>query len=90
MKWYLTLLRRNGRRLPETELAQPPRLVMVRMTLVRRFRRMEATCCIGGGVVGRLWEPCLTSLNEQYVVMQGFEQSDDAGVVQEWRMRPHG
>jgi hypothetical protein len=90
MKWYLTLLRRNGRRLGENELAQPPRMVMVRMTMVSRFRHIEATCCIGGGVVGQLWEPCLTALNDQHMLLQGFEQVGGAGVVQEWQMTPHG
>lgn len=89
MKFYLTLLRRNGRRLAEGQLADRDRLVSARLTIVQGIQHLEATCCFGGSKVGELWDPVLTRLGNQEMIFRGIERLADAGVVQEWRLRPH-
>jgi hypothetical protein len=89
VKFFLTLLRRNGKRLPTTEVAQSPRLVTVGLTAVEGFRLAEATCCMGGSTVARLWEPVLAGMREEDMTLHGFERLDGASMVQQWRLRPH-
>ena len=89
MKFYLTLLRHNGKRLPGSDVSQPPRLVTVRTTAIQGFRLAKATCCTGGGVVAELYEPAFTLVGEHDFTLHGFESRDDTSTVQAWRLRPH-
>jgi hypothetical protein len=89
MKFYLTLLRRDGKRLPDGSMVDQDRLITARLVVAHGLRRLDATCCIGGWVLGQLWEPVLCYLAEQELVFRGIERQADAGVVQEWRLRPH-
>jgi len=54
MKFYLTLLRRNGRRLPLGQLVDRDRLVSARLTNVQGIQHLEARCCLGGSTIGEL------------------------------------
>ena len=89
MKFYLNLLRRDGKRLRANEAAQPPRLIILKLTAVDGFRLAEATCCQGGSVVGRLWEPMLVGVRENDMMLRGLEKLNEASMAQEWRLRPH-
>ena len=89
MKFYLTMLRREGKRLAPEQVNQAPRLVMTRLSVVRGARCMKATCCFGGSVVGELWEPVLVRLGEEDLTVRGVERLGEASVVQEWQLRPH-
>lgn len=88
MKFYLTLLRREGRRLP-SEQVPPARLVSARLHVVGRVASLAATCCFGGQMVAQLWDPVLTRVNEKELTFRGIELLGNAGVVQEWRIQPH-
>ena len=89
MKFYLTMMRRDGKRLGPDQRAKEPRLVMTRLSVESGTRRMEATCCFGGSVVGELWEPVLVRLGEEDLTVRGVERLGEAAVVQEWQLRPH-
>ncbi len=89
MKFYLSLLRRDGKRLRISEVAQPPRLVMLKLTAVDGFRLAEATCCQGGSTVAKLWEPMLVGVRDNDLTLHGLERLEEASMAQEWRLRPH-
>jgi hypothetical protein len=89
MKFYLSLLRHNGKRLPAGDVVQPPRLVMMRVTAINGFRLATATCCVGGSTVGQLWEPLLGRVLDEELTLYGIECRDDAATIQEWLLRPH-
>lgn len=89
MKFYLTVLRRDGKRLAPGQRAKEPRLVMTRLSVERGARCMEATCCFGGSLVAELWEPVLVRLGEEDLTVRGVERLGEAAVVQEWQLRPH-
>ena len=89
MKFYLNLLRREGKRLRISEVAQPPRLVVLRLSAVDGYRVVEATCCQGGSTVAKLWEPMLVGVRDSDLTLHGLETLEDASVSQEWRLRPH-
>jgi hypothetical protein len=89
MKFYLSLLRHNGKRLPASEVVQPPRLVKMRLTAIKGFRLATAICCTGGSTVGQLWEPLLGRILDEELTLYRFECRDDASTVQEWLLRPH-
>lgn len=88
MKFYLTLLRRDGRRLPPDD-AGAGRLVTTQIVAHKGTRAVVATCCFGGLVVSELWEPELVAIGDDDVTLRGFERAEGAGLVQEWRLRPH-
>jgi hypothetical protein len=87
MKAWLTPLRHSGRRIASGALTQA-RLVSLVLHGEKGFRRIQATCCYGGDVVGQLWEPSLLRFGDQDFVLSGFVREEDAAVVQEWRLRP--
>ena len=89
MKFYLTVMRRDGKRLPPEELSQPPRLASLTLSSERGFRHLKAVCCFGGSTLGEIWEPVLSRLGTDDLTLHGYERLGDAGVVQEWRLRPH-
>lgn len=64
MKFYLTVMRRDGKRLTRDKLDQPARLVTLTLSSSRGFRQLKAVCCFGGSVVGYLWEPAISSFGE--------------------------
>lgn len=89
MKCYLTKPRLDGKRLQRDQWEQPARLVTLTLSSSRGFRQLRAVCCFGGGVVGYLWEPAISSFGAVDLTLHGYEQLGDAGVVQEWLLRPH-
>ena len=89
MRFYLTMLRSEGKRLAAGQVNQPPRLVITCLSVVRGVKCMKATCCYGGMVVGELWEPMLVRLGEEDLTVRGVERLGEAAVVQEWQLRPH-
>jgi hypothetical protein len=89
MKFYLTVIRRDGKRLPPEELAQPPRLASLALSSKRGFRHLSASCCFGGSTLGELWEPVLSGIGGDDFTLHGFERMGEAGHVQEWRLKPH-
>jgi hypothetical protein len=89
MKFYLSLLRRSGKRLPADQRTDPDRLVSVSLGQEQAYRLATATCCTGGVTVASLWEPTLVRVKDNELVFQGFESMNDAAVVQEWRLRQH-
>lgn len=86
MKFYLTLLRRDGKR---TVASTSPRLVTAELTGHQGNRQLIAHCCFGGIIVAELWDPVLVRVNDEHLTLRGVERSGDAAVVQEWRLRPH-
>lgn len=89
MKFYLTVMRRDGRRLPPEQLAQPARLASVTLSSRQGFRHLSAVCCFGGSTLGELWEPVLSGVGSEDFTLHGFERLGEAGLVQEWRLQPH-
>jgi len=89
LKCYLTKLRHEGKRLQSDQLAQPARLVTLTLSANRGSRQLKAVCCLGGSTVGYLWEPTLSHLGDDDLTLHGYERMGDAGVVQEWRLKPH-
>lgn len=89
MKFYLTLLRHEGKRLPADRILQTDRLVTAHLSSNNGVRLLSAICCVGGGSVAQLWEPILSRIGIEDFTMRGIERVSDAGVVQEWRLRPH-
>lgn len=89
MKFYLTTLRRDGKRLPPEQLAQPPRLATLALSSTQGFRHLKAVCCFGGSTLGEIWEPVLSQIGAEDFVLHGFERMGEAGLVQEWRLKPH-
>lgn len=89
MKFYLTLLRHEGKRLAADRLLTVDRLVSTQLPAAHGTRRLLATCCFGGEAVAELWDPVLSRIGTEDVTLRGIEQRSEAGVVQEWRLRPH-
>jgi hypothetical protein len=89
MKFYLILLRRNGKRLAADQVVRPARLITMRTGIVKGYRLARATCCTGGGEIASLWEPALLQIREEDLTLQGFECLDHGSMVQEWLLRPH-
>ena len=90
MHVHLTLLRSGGLRLTNTQLTRPARLVSLTMVQEAGYRCAIARCCYGGSEVGRLWSPSVVQIGADSMVVQGYEAYAEAGVVQEWRLTPHG
>ena len=89
MKFYLTVVRRDGKPLPPEELSQPPRLTSLALSSARGFRHLKAVCCFGGSTLGEVWEPVLSRLGADDLTLHGYERLGNAGVVQEWLISPH-
>jgi len=89
MKAYLTMLRRDGKRLEPDQLTQPPRLVSLTLSAKQGFRYLKAVCCFGGSTLGELWEPTLSRLGNAEFTLHGFERNGEAGLVQEWKLTLH-
>lgn len=88
MKFYLTQLRRDGKRLRDDQIERPARLVSMEIVSHKGCRQLVAHCCFGGSVFG-LWDPTLIRIDDQEMTIRGMAHSGDAAVVQEWRLRPH-
>lgn len=89
MKFYLTLMRREGKRLSPDQLVEPPRLANLTLSSRQGFRHLKAVCCFGGSTLGELWDPVLNQIGAADFTLLGFERMGDAGLVQEWRLKPH-
>lgn len=88
MKFYLTLLRHEGKRLASDRLHTVDRLVSTQLSATNGTRHLLATCCFGGETVAMLWDPVLARIGNEDITLRGVEQSTEAAVVQEWRLRP--
>lgn len=89
MKFYLTLLRHEGKRLASDRLHVVDRLVTAQLSATSGTRHLLATCCFGGETVAKLWDPVLARIGNEDVTLRGVEQYSEAAVVQEWRLRPY-
>jgi hypothetical protein len=89
MMFYLTLLRLEGSRQPPDRLQLVDRLVNVNISIFRGVRLLHASCGFKGDTVAELWEPVLSRLSHEDLTFRGIEHTVNAGVVQEWRLRPH-
>jgi hypothetical protein len=89
MKFYLTLMRRDGKRLPPDQISQPPRLANLKLSSKQGFRHLEAVCCFGGTTLCEMWEPVLGQIGAEDFMLHGFERMGEAGLVQEWQLKPH-
>jgi len=63
--------------------------VTARLSSAHGLRVLCATCCYGGGTVAELWDPTLSRIGGEDFILRGIERVSEAGVVQEWRLRPH-
>ena len=89
MKCYLTLLRHDGKRLAADRVQVADRLVTLHLKAAHGVRCLSATCSFGGETVAELWDPVLARISSEDLTIRGIEHRSDAGLVQEWRLRPH-
>ena len=93
MRCRVYLLRRRGRRLPWREVADGPSfegdLRTYYLTLANA--RYFVAQLLGPGdafrkpLLPQLYEPVLTNLGNNVLVLRGFEREGEAAMVQEWR-----
>jgi hypothetical protein len=65
------------------------RPVIASLSSANGVRFLSATCCFGGGTIAELWDSSLARIDVEDFTLRGIERVSEAGVVQEWRLRPH-